>query len=82
MAQKNAASSDATLNDFEKSLSELENLVDELESGDISLEESLKKFERGVQLARTCQGVLKNAELRVEQLLENNGETTVAPLQE
>lgn len=82
MAQKKAASSDATLNDFEKSLSELENLVDELETGDISLEESLKKFERGVQLARTCQGVLKNAELRVEQLLENDGQITVTDLNE
>ncbi len=82
MAQKKTTPPEATLADFEKSLSELENLVEQLETGDISLEDSLKKFERGVQLARNCQQVLKNAELRVEQLLQNNGAESIAEFQE
>lgn len=63
-----------SLADFEQSLSELETLVEALESGDISLEEALAKFERGVVLARTCQDALKTAELRVAQLTENSAE--------
>jgi len=47
--------------DFEKSLSDLEQLVADMESGDLSLEESLKKFENGIQLIRNCQGALNEA---------------------
>lgn len=54
---------------FETSLQELESLVEALETGDISLEEALAKFERGVTLTRQCRDLLKNAELRVDQLL-------------
>lgn len=54
---------------FENSLSELETLVAALERGDISLEQALAKFERGVTLTRQCRSLLKNAELRVDQLL-------------
>lgn len=66
-----------TLAGFEQSLSELETLVEALESGDISLEEALAKFERGVQLARSCQDALKTAELRVAQLTENSAEASI-----
>jgi len=52
--------------DFEKSLSDLEQLVADMESGDLSLEESLKKFENGIQLIRNCQGALNEAEQKVE----------------
>jgi len=82
MAQKKPEKTDNTLADFEKSLTELEGLVEQLETGDISLDESLKKFERGVQLARQCQQVLKSAELRVEQLMERDGTATVTDFQE
>ena len=58
---------------FEDSLSELEQLVNQLEQGDISLEESLKSFERGVFLTRTCQKALQEAEQKVQILLEKNG---------
>ncbi|HEU4655036.1 MAG TPA: exodeoxyribonuclease VII small subunit [Steroidobacteraceae bacterium] len=60
--------------DFERSLTELEALVEKLEQGDLSLDESLKCFERGVQLTRTCQAALKQAEQKVEILLRRSGE--------
>ncbi|WP_419582639.1 exodeoxyribonuclease VII small subunit, partial [Thiolapillus sp.] len=50
---------------FEEALSELESLVDRLEQGDISLEESLKSFERGIALTRNCQQALAKAEQKV-----------------
>lgn len=52
--------------DFEKSLRELEALVEKLEHGELPLEEALKHFERGVALTRECQTALKAAEARVE----------------
>ena len=58
--------------DFEATLKELENLVKQMESGDLGLEESLAAFERGVKLTRKCQAALKNAELRVRVLTEND----------
>lgn len=57
---------------FEDSLGELETLVEALERGDISLEQALAKFERGVTLTRQCRDLLKNAELRVDQLLADS----------
>lgn len=53
---------------FEEALAELEELVESLEQGDLSLEESLKSFERGVALARTCQEALTRAEQKVTML--------------
>ncbi|GAL06773.1 exodeoxyribonuclease VII small subunit [Photobacterium aphoticum] len=55
---------------FEAALDELDNIVHELESGDIPLEEALKKFERGIALARNSQLKLTQAEQRVEILLQ------------
>jgi len=52
---------------------ELEELVERLEQGDLSLEESLAAFERGVTLTRTCQSALKEAEQKVEILLKKAG---------
>jgi exodeoxyribonuclease VII small subunit len=59
--------------DFERSLAELETIVEKLEQGDLSLDESLKHFERGVQLTRLCQGALKQAEQKVEILMRKSG---------
>ena len=67
-----------TLN-FEKSLTELERLVESMEKGDLTLEESLKSFEKGVQLTRTCQKALQEAEQKVQILLNKDSETTLAP---
>jgi exodeoxyribonuclease VII small subunit len=64
---------------FEDSLAELEKLVSQLERGDISLEESLTAFERGVALTRTCQQALQQAEQKVQILLDKNGTQTLEP---
>lgn len=59
--------------DFEASLAELEGIVEKLEQGELSLEESLQQFERGVQLTRQCQTALTQAEQKVEILLRKSG---------
>ena len=59
--------------DLEKSLAELEELVEELESGDLSLETAMKKFEDGIKLTRGCQAALKDAEQKVQILLKSAG---------
>lgn len=56
--------------EFEKSLDELESLVARMEHGELSLDESLQSFERGIALFRNCQSALEQAELRVKQLLD------------
>lgn len=58
---------------LEKSLEQLESLIDELESGDLPLDTAMKKFEEGVKLTRSCQSALKDAEQRVEILLKSAG---------
>jgi len=59
--------------DLEKSLAELEQIVEKLEAGDLTLDESLKQFERGVQLTRECQTALRTAEQKVDILLKKTG---------
>ena len=68
--------------DFEKALEQLEGLVEELESGDLSLENSLKSFEKGIKLARLCQEQLSKAELQVQKLIEEKGELKTSPLKD
>lgn len=58
---------------FEASLAELEDLVKQMESGDLPLEEALQTFEKGVALTRSCQMALDNAEQKVQQLLMKEG---------
>ena len=58
---------------LEKSLADLEELVEELESGDLPLEKAMKKFEEGIKLTRGCQTALKEAEQKVEILLQDAG---------
>lgn len=68
--KQSSDSDEATqLAQFETSLGELETLVEALETGNISLEDALAKFERGVTLTRQCRDLLKKAELRVDQLM-------------
>ena len=54
---------------FEDSLAKLESIVDALEYNDVSLEESVKKFEEGIKLVKDCQKQLKEAELKVNKLM-------------
>jgi exodeoxyribonuclease VII small subunit len=63
--------------DFERSLSELEGLVERLERGDLPLEDALKTFERGVELTRHCQTSLKSAQQKVEILLKRSGQSGI-----
>jgi len=58
---------------FESSLARLESLVEQMESGELSLDESLKLFEEGIKLTRECQQALSDAEQKVNLLLEKNG---------
>ena len=67
------------LPDFEKSLEELESLVEQLESGDLSLDQSLKQFKRGVELTRHCQGVLDQAQQTVQTLMDTEDESSAVP---
>ena len=65
--------------EFETALAELEALVEKMEQGDLSLDESLKQFERGVQLTRACQQALKDAEQKVQILLGKDGQSSLQP---
>ncbi len=67
--------------DFERALGELEATVDKLEHGDLSLEDALKHFERGVALARDCQASLKHAEQKVEILLQKSATAVPEPFE-
>lgn len=65
--------------DFETALKELEKLVDRMEKGDSTLEQSLEDFERGVELTRTCQNALQTAEQKVQKLVEKQGKLSPEP---
>ncbi len=58
--------------DFEKKLDQLESLVNDMEKGTLSLEDSLKAFEDGIKITRECQKALKDAELKVEMLTKGS----------
>lgn len=74
MPQKN------TVDDFETSLQALEEIVSKMEQGTLSLEQSLEAFEQGVQLTRTCQSTLKEAEQRVSKLTQTDDAYTLNTL--
>ena len=64
---------------FEAALAELEHLVGQLEQGEPTLDKALQRFEEGVVLVRSGQTALRQAEQKVEQLLEQNGEPVILP---
>jgi exodeoxyribonuclease VII small subunit len=76
------AKKSSSLPDFEAALAELEKIIEKMESGEQSLEESLKSFQRGIELTRTCQQGLKDAEQRVEKLVQKDGALTLEPLED
>ena len=65
--------------DFEAALAELEQIVERLEQGELSLEESLRQFERGVELTRGCQKSLRQAEQKISILSRGTDGETVEP---
>lgn len=67
--------------DFETSLAQLETMVEQLEKGELSLEESLQTFEQGVRLTRDCQAILAQAEQKVQMLIQQNGEVKEVPFE-
>lgn len=68
--------------DLEKSIADLESIVNELESGDLPLEKAMQRFEAGIKLTRECQAALKEAEQKVEVLVQSaGGEEALEPFE-
>ena len=82
MASNKKASTSEDDVSFEASLEKLEELVSTMETGDISLEESLKSFEEGIKLTRRAQKALIDAEQKVQTLVESDGEMVSESFQE
>lgn len=61
-------------NNFEESMKKLETIVEELENGNLNLDESVQKFEDGMKIAKQCNNMLEDAEKKITILLENGGE--------
>lgn len=74
MAEKKSA-------DFEKSLERLEELVEEMESGELSLEGMIKHFEEGTRLVGICTNRLNEVEQKIEKLVKKNGELKEVPFE-
>ena len=67
---------------FEEALKKLEKIVDDLEKGDISLDEALKKYQEGIELSRICSGRLEAAKKKIETLVKNKkGEFELKPFE-
>lgn len=79
---KGEAAEDVDAMSFEAALKRLEEVVGELESGRLSLEDSLQRFEEGMRLSKLCQQKLKGVELKIEKLVQENGRLVSRPLDE
>ena len=66
---------------FEEALAELESLVEKMEKGDLSLEDAMANFQRGIELTRSCQETLKTAEQKVQILIEQGEKGKLAPFE-
>jgi exodeoxyribonuclease VII small subunit len=65
---------------FEKAMAELETIVSDLENGTIELEESIEKYQRGIQLKKHCDQKLKEANMKIDQIeIDKNGNVTEKP---
>jgi exodeoxyribonuclease VII small subunit len=67
---------------FEEMMKKLEGIVDELESGNMPLEDSLKKYEEGVKLIQTCRKKLDETKRKIEVLIKKDGKTVLEPFKE
>ena len=68
-----SAATDIDKLSFEDALKQLEDIVSQLERGDVELEKSIEIYERGAQLKAHCEARLKSAELKIEQIVQNAG---------
>lgn len=73
LKEGNVSKMEENLN-FEQSIEKLEKIAEELESGELSLDDSIKKFEDGMKLSKKCTEYLENAEKRINILIEKDGE--------
>ena len=73
-AKSDAASGEGTPLDFEQSMKRLETIVEELEAGELSLEDSIARYEEGIKLSRRLTQVLDASEKRIERLVEKEGQ--------
>ena len=73
-AKSDAGSSDDAPLDFEQSMKRLETIVEELEAGELSLEDSIARYEEGIKLSRRLTQVLDESEKRIERLVEKEGQ--------
>lgn len=67
---------------FEEALKKLEQIVEGLEGGELSLEESLRQYEEGVRLSRLCAGRLEEAKKKIDLLMKENGKLFTKPVKE
>ena len=65
--------------DLESSINEINTLIEQMEQGELSLEQSLERFERGIRLIKHCQKVLQEAEQKVQILIQNNDKEDLQP---
>jgi len=79
MSAKKAPAKPSSTTNFETQLTELESIVEQLESGELPLEDALKIFEKGVKLSRQCQQLLSEAEQKVTILMDNQEQEFDAP---
>ena len=63
--------------DFESSLKDLESIIEKLEDENINLEDSVKSFEKGINLVKECQQQLQNAELKIKKLLDDGSSSDI-----
>lgn len=77
-SRADSSGTDSSIKDFEAAIAELDGIVRKLEDGDLSLEQSLALYERGVHLSRFCHARLEDAERRIE-ILTDRGELKPAP---
>ena len=75
LKEGNVSKMEENLN-FEQSIEKLEKIAEELESGELSLDDSIKKFEDGMELSKKCTEYLENAEKRINILIEKDGEVS------
>jgi len=80
-AKADAGGSDGEKVDFEEGMERLEKIVAELESGELSLEDSIARYEEGMKLQRQLTDVLNQAEKRIERLVEKEGGPTTEPME-
>ena len=78
-SEKEAAEKEQT---FEESLEELENIVDQLERGQLTLDESIETFEKGMKLALLCNQKIEDSEKKIEVLMEKSGKLVTVPFNE